>query len=41
MLLHLTLSPSTDDGMKMCLHLEQDADGNAPLQLWGKNTEQM
>ena len=40
-LLHLSLSPSTDDSMKMCLHLEQNADGNAPLQVWGEDTEQM
>jgi hypothetical protein len=40
-LLHFFLSPPTDDGMKVCLHLEQDAEGGAPLQVWGENTEDM
>jgi len=27
--------------MKVRLHLEQDAERDAPLQVWGENTEKM
>jgi hypothetical protein len=41
MLLHFSLGTATDDSVKVCLHLEQNSGGNAPLQLWSENTEQM